>query len=1017
MKQNSNLPDWQNPKMLHQMRLEAHSEFFPYHNEILARRNSRASSKYYKSLNGIWRFDYNDNLTTIKDGWIKCDYKDGFWDELIVPSNWQMHGYSIPLYTNVNYPIPYNPPYVPDENPIGCYRNTFNIPKAWQKKNINLTFDGVDSCYYIYVNGHKVGFSKVPHMPASFDITKYLTEGENLVCVKVFQYSDGTYLEDQDKWRLSGIFRDVYLTCENKNHLKDIWYQTKFTDNNYNDCELIINTEIDGDMPASLTLFDRDNNEVASFRTPGGAHSIKIECPKKWTSETPYLYTLIAEVAGVYYSIKVGFKEVKIENQQFYVNGVSIKLLGTNHHDTHYLYGQSVPYDVIAEDIILMKQNGMNCVRTSHYPPDSRFLDLCDEYGLFVIDEADLESHGDAVSDYALSSDSNWKAAFVERAVRMVKRDRCHPSIIIWSLGNESGRGGTNHESMAEAVRNLDSSRPIHYERAYDDEFVDIVSTMYPFITKEQQNKDPKRTRGSLEMEAMSDDKRPYFMCEFAHAMGNGPGSFKEYLDLIYKHPRLIGGCVWEWVDHGILQYDDDGEGYYAYGGDFGDKPNDGIFCIDGLCYPDRTPHTSLMEFKKVIQPVDIISFTDGILKIKNRRYYTDLSDLMGIWHLSCDGEIITSGELDCASLMPQTLLDIKIDLPNLIGHVYLDIVFQQKTPAIWADTGFEIARGQFEISCAKVNLIDASDFEDIKLIHEDNLLNIKGDGFNVVFDTFKGTVISYEYNSIDMLILGPLPNFWRAPTDNDVLNAAVTWEKIGLDKLQKRISSCTWTSDDKKVTIKVHFVHSPYILKPLFETHCKYEIYADGSIDYSVNFIPTDHLVSIKDVHLPRLGSSLQFNPNLTNIQFFGLGPQENYIDKKESVYMGLFAGKVEDLHEDYIRPQENGAHMDTKLLALYNDMGNGIIICSQSGFMFNAHHYSDKNLTFATHTNELEYDGIIHVNIDYAQGGLGSNSCGPCALEEYKLYPKTCSLNYTIKPFTNGSDDIFEKARNLIK
>jgi beta-galactosidase/beta-glucuronidase len=631
-----------------------------------------------------------------------------------------------------------------------------------------------------------------------------------------------------------------------------------------------------------------------------------------------------------------------------------------------------MPNDVHEQDVILMKQNGMNCVRTSHYPPDSRFLDLCDEYGLFVVDETDLESHGDGFLGFPLSSDSEWLDAYIDRVVRMVKRDRNHPSIVIWSLGNESG-SGSNHREMAKKVRELDSTRPIHYECAYYEDYVDIVSLMYPPINKAY-SINHEVDRKSIEEEAESDDPRPYFMCEFAHAMGNGPGSLKEYMDLIYANKRLIGGCIWEWVDHGILQFDEHGHTYFAYGGDFGDKPNDGVFCIDGLNYPDRTPHTGLTEFKKIIQPVGIVSFEDGLLTIKNKRYYTDLSDLVGIWQLSKNGDVVKSGELDTNNINPQETMTYKLDLPELDGHVYLDIMFLQKAPTKWADFGFEVARGQFEINTATQYELSPKDFDYIEVFEEPNLIYVKGNDFGIAFDTFNGTIIGYEHNGIEMLSRGALPNFWRAPTDNDIL-IKNKWEEIGLDRLQNRITECNWEYDNKSVYIKVDMIHSPYSLRPLYQTHTEYVINCDGSINISIEFSPTKYILEEKNLHIPRIGTSWIFNPELYNVQFFGLGPHENYADKRESAHMGLFGGTVEDLHEDYVRPQENGAHMDTKILALYNDMSNGMLLCSDEGFMFNARYYTDHTLTHAEHTNELEQDDVIHVNVDYAQDGLGSN------------------------------------------
>ena len=1008
--------DWQNPKVLHRMRMDASAEFFPYHDEASALNDIRTSSEYYKLLNGVWKFDYNDNLTTIKDGWEKSNFDDSGWDELPVPGCWQMHGYSIPVYTNVNYPIPYDPPFVPDENPVGCYRKKFVLPRSWNSKSVFITFDGVDSCYYVYINGKRAGFSKVPHMPARFDITKYLKSGENTVCAEVYQYSDGTYLEDQDMWRMSGIFRDVYLTCESINHLKDMWYETSFTDDTYTDAKIKMSADIEGGMPATITLYDSDKNKVFSFRTPGGEKEKRVSAPKKWTAETPCLYTLVAEVGGVYYSTKVGFRQIEIKDQQFFVNGVSVKLLGANHHDTHYRHGHAVPYDVLEQDVTLMKQCGMNCVRTSHYPPDSRFLDLCDKYGLFVVDETDLESHGDNITDFALSSDPDWKAAYIDRCTRMVCRDRNHPSIVMWSLGNESG-SGKNHEEMAKAVKRLDTTRPIHYERAYEADFVDVVSTMYPPITREQKESGGFESRISLEEEAAKDDPRPYFMCEFIHAMGNGPGSVKEYLEQIYSNRRLIGGCVWEWADHGILQSDENGEEYYAYGGDFGDMPNDGVFCIDGMMWPDRTPHTAYFEFKSAIQPVEFISFKNGKLLVKNRRFFTDLNDLSGVWQLNCDGQCVSSGEIDISGISPQSEKEVGIDLPACEGYVYLDILVLQKTPAPYADTGFEAARGQFEVAAAKTEYLAPDNSQSLKVTETGNKILIEGEDFSITFDTFSGTVSGYEINGVQMLERGPLPNFWRAPTDNDRYIAPRLWQKIGLDKLQNRVKSMETQIEKNKVKISVGFVHSPYILKPPFETMCEYTIFYDGSINCDIEFIPGEHLAAMKDVHVPKLGTSWQLNPDLYNVMFFGLGPHENYSDKRESVYMGLFGGTVCDLHEDYIRPQENGAHMDTKVMALYNDTGSGILICAEEGFMFSARHMGDGELTRAEHTNELTPDGKIHLNIDYAQDGLGSNSCGPGPLEKYKLYPKKSKFSYTVKPYINGSDDMFQKSRKLLK
>ena len=849
-------------------------------------------------------------------------------------------------------------------------------------------------------------------MPASFDITNLLKSGENTLAVQVFQYSDGTYLEDQDMWRMSGIFRDVYLTCENTNRLKDIWYETSFTDNTCTDAKIKITADIEGDMPATAVLYDAQRDKVFSFRTPGGTKERKVDSPHRWSPETPYLYTLVVELSGVYYSIKVGFREIEIKEQQFFVNGVSVKLLGVNHHDTHFMHGYAVPYDVMEQDVILMKQCGMNCVRTSHYPPDSRFLNLCDEYGLFVVDETDLETHGDAITDYSLSSDPSWKDAYIDRCTRMVCRDRNHPSIIMWSLGNESGNG-KNHIAMAKAVKKLDSTRPIHYEGSYDAKFVDVVSTMYPPILAEPQKAD-SNSKPSIEEEAAKDDPRPYFMCEFVHAMGNGPGSIKEYLEFIYNNKRLIGGCVWEWADHGILSHGENGQQFYAYGGDFGDMPNDGVFCIDGMMYPDRSPHTAYYEYKKAIQPIEAVSYENGKLTLKNRRFYTDLSDLSGVWQLCADGDTVAGGELDLSGIAPQTQKQISLILPEVEGDVYLDIIFTQKIPAKYADVGFEAARAQFKINEAEaVHYKPSGSLKTAEYGHE---LLIEGTGFKAVFDTFKGRLSGYETEGSSLIDMGFMPSFWRAPTDNDRYIAPNVWEKIGLDKLQPRVKSLDVETSDSNVIITVEFVHAPYITKPLFETMCKYSIFADGSINCDITFIPTEEMMR-HNTSISKLGTAWQLSPELKNVKFFGLGPYENYCDKRECAYMGMYSGTVNDLFENYIRPQENGAHMDTRALALYNDTGKGIMICAQKGFMFNARDISEAQLTSSEHCGDLKSEDTIYLNIDLAQTGLGSNACGPLPMEKYKLYPKKREFAYTVKPFSNGSCDLMDSARKLPK
>ena len=605
--------DWENPQQLSRNREPAHATLYPFPDETAALSCDRMQSSYFKLLNGDWRFWYSaigDQLPTRFEDPV---FDDTGWACLPVPSNWQMHGYGKPHYTNVAYPYPVDPPHVPQENPVGIYRRTFTVPAAWAGQQIFLTFGGVDSAFYVWMNGRMLGYSQGAHMPSEFNITQYLHAGENTLVVQVYQWSDGSYLEDQDMWRLSGIFRDVYLTSTNDLHIHDVRVRT-LLDADYTDATLGVQVTLKNcsvQTPSGYRvvarLLSHDGIVVAQHDFPelsslnSGEDTmpemqIAVQRPHKWNAEEPYLYTLLitlADSAGKtleVQSLRVGFRQVEVRAQQLLVNGVAIKLKGVDRHDTHPDLGHAVPYESMLQDITLMKQHNINTVRTSHYPNDPRWYDLCDQYGMYIVDEADLECHGFGITGdiNEISDDPAWEAAYVDRAERMVERDKNHACIIIWSLGNEAGYG-RNHDAMAAWIRAHDPTRLIHYEGAFDAKVVDIVSVMYPKVDY------------LIQQGSKTDDARPFFMCEYAHAMGNGPGNLKEYWEAIYAHPRLIGGCVWEWVDHGIRQHTSAGEEWFAYGGDFGDLPNDGNFCIDGLNFPDRIPHTGLTEYKKII--------------------------------------------------------------------------------------------------------------------------------------------------------------------------------------------------------------------------------------------------------------------------------------------------------------------------------------------------------------------------------------------------------------------------------
>ena len=612
------LRDWENPQMLSRNRLPASATSIPYNDMETARGGERGASPYFRLLNGQWQFSYLSSPNAVPEGFEREDFDASGWDAITVPGNWQRQGYGRPQYTNVAYPYPVNPPFVPESNPVGLYKKTFTLPESWKDKHVFLHFEGVDSAFYVWLNGQAVGYSQVSHMPSEFDLTPYLQSGRNTITVQVFQWSDGSYLEDQDQWRLSGIFRDVSLIARPAVSLRDVRLRTTYN-TSYTEAALEIVSILknwgpsDGAAAVNAVLLDAAGQEIVAQAVGSAAlspgeetaleTSLSVPNPSPWSAEEPYLYTLLLTVqsaSGETLTVErfaVGFRQIEIKHGRLLLNGTPITLRGVNRHDTHPDLGHVTPRPHMLRDIELMKQHNINCVRTSHYPNDPYWLDLCDQYGLYVLDEADLETHGfgDQGGDWSeLSKNPDWRDAYVDRAERMVQRDKNHPSVIIWSLGNESGYG-PNHHAMIDAIRALDPGRPIHYESAYGEEDyagLDMVSEMYTNLPK------------LIAEGQKTDDPRPFFLCEYAHAMGNGPGSLKEYWDAIDCYPRLLGGCVWEWADHGIRQRTDTGEEWFGYGGDFGDVPNDGNFCIDGLCSPDRVPHPALLELKKVIAPV-----------------------------------------------------------------------------------------------------------------------------------------------------------------------------------------------------------------------------------------------------------------------------------------------------------------------------------------------------------------------------------------------------------------------------
>ena len=987
----SQLKDWMNLAVPHRNREPARATLIPYADETQAIANDRARSPLHQSLNGNWRFRHLKYPGQTPADFATESFSDAEWDTLPVPSNWQMHGYDIPVYTNVNYPYPVDPPFVPDDNPVGLYRRSFEIPAAWNGKNIFIEFAGVNAAYYLFINGKEVGYSQGTHMPSEFDITKFIHPGKNLIAVQVFQWCDGSYIEDQDMWRLSGIFRDVTLTAAGPVRVEDVRAITTF-DENFRDATLDLRVKLRGQSESvRAKLIGADGKVVFDQTLPVTANeataAILVSSPLKWSAEEPNLYTLLISVAGEWTRVNVGFRQIEIKNAVLYFNDKPIKLRGTNRHDMHPERGHAVTYQDMLVDITVMKRHNINTVRTSHYPNDPRWLDLCDTLGLYVVDEADLECHGMGASGdlSKLAKDPAWRDAFLERAVRMFERDKNHPSIIMWSLGNESGYG-PNHDAMQHKLHELDTTRPVHYEGCYGAAATDIDSRMYTNIADLYE--EGRRT----------DNPKPFFLCEYAHAMGTGPGSLQDYWDVIEASPRLIGGCVWEWADHGIRRKTADGKEYYAYGGDFGDKPNDGNFCIDGLCWPDRTPHTGLIEYKRVIQPVrvSLVNAQSGTVRIENRYGFRSLAHLAGTWKIVSDGKVIQEGTLDLPEISAGASAEVNVPYraPASGAESFLNLSFKLKDKSSWADAGHEVAAAQLPLVARPIpKAIGPTGSQQLK--DSPNTIEITAKDFTVIFDKDHGAISSLKFAGTELLKTGPRINLWRAPTDNDV-HMAVEWRKAGLDRIWHRTANVAIKKPSPaQIELEVSSVLGGYHLARIADVHYHYTITADGAIRIQTTFTPVAKLP-----RLPKLGLQLLLAPGFDNFTWYGRGPQESFIDMKTAADVGLYTGTVAQQYVPHVRPQESGNKADTRWAAVTNKAGAGLLATGDSLLNVSVRHFTTEDLTIAQHTYELATRDLTELNLDHLQAPLGSGSCGPGPQNRYITAVEPTTFTITLRP-----------------
>ncbi len=974
--------------------------------EQIGRREARTSfyrdSSARLTLNGEWKFLYREAPELSPEGFMNKQADIDGWDTIDVPSVWQLRGYDRMHYTDVLYLFPVNPPYVPSENPTGIYKRTFILTEEWLKNDTVLRFHGVDSAYDVWVNGVHAGYGKVSRLLAEYDITGLVCVGENDITVRVYKWSDGTYLEDQDMWWMSGIFRDVELINEPKDAILDVQAEGDL-DADYINGILKVRIHTKTDACTGTWRLCRDGETAAdgSFETKNGAAFIERELlsVETWTAETPRLYELYVSAGEHEVCVRTGFRKVEIIDHNFCVNGKVLLINGVNHHDYNPKEGRTVTREQMEDDVILMKQHNINAVRCSHYPANGYFYDLCDEYGLYVIDEADLECHGfEWVENYTwITDDPSWEKAYVDRSVRMVKQNRNHPGIIMWSMGNESSFG-CNFRSAAAAIRGLDSTRLIHYEGDFEAEVTDVYSTMYTRLEP-------------LEKIAVTDVKqnKPHVMCEYGHAMGNGPGGLTEYQKLYRKYKRLQGGFLWEWYDHGIYS-EKDGQTYYRYGGDYGDFPTNKNFCIDGVLMPDRTPSPALLEYKQVIAPVEVTRAEGKNREIQLKNYYTfrSLEGLYLLWQVEGGGKVIREGVIETLKAEPKESQRLVIPYeefePEANVSYYLNLSVREKEAVPYAGKGHEISHVQFELQEKKVLFTARPVGEKLRTTEKEGVLTVENEQLCVKFHTVFGKLLSITSGDTEYLTEGPQMTVYRATIDNDMYKKEDWMNKYFIQRSSEQNAGFSFAEQEDKVTVTI----SKYFgcLNQSWGYDCTYEyaIYPCGHIEVRLDAREVQR-GKLEPEFLPRLGIKMRGNKKLQNTIWEGMGPGENYPDSRQACRMGVYKSSVDAMGVDYVYPQENGHREDVRWFGVGD--GKRTLLCTMRNPLgLNLSNYTDEALEKASHTFELEQAEDIIIHLDYRQSGLGSNSCGEEQLETYKVRREDFAMAFRLQVVENGRE-----------
>ena len=1002
-------------KIMHENTMPSRAYYMPASHEMGPLVEDRFSSDRVICLNGTWEFQYFTSIYDLQEKFYEQGYGCSRFTQVEVPGVWQNYGYDSHQYTNVRYPITLDPPYVPQENPCGAYVRKFYYEIPEEAPRAYLNFEGVDSCFYVWVNGKYVGYSQVSHATSEFDVTEVLKNGENTLAVLVLKWCDGTYLEDQDKFRMSGIFRDVYLVNRPENVVYDYFTTTKIQEEQ---AVITVQASYQGKaVPTKLTLYDAEHKEIASqvFQENTGTvytHKavIVVKEPNLWNPEQPYLYTLVLETEGEVITDRIGLREICVKDAVLYVNGTAIKFKGVNRHDSDPVTGFVIGLEQMKKDLQMMKESNFNAVRSSHYPNAPYFYQLCDEYGFFVIAEADNESHG-TQSQYL--KDSNWEnvsrkwnerisdnpefiPATLDRTKLCVHREKNRPCIIIWSMGNECGYGCTFEEAL-KWTKGFDSTRLTCYEssfyrsdrRKYDYSNIDIFSRMYPSLEEIQEYMDKK-------------PDKPLLLIEYCHAMGNGPGDLEDYFQIIYEYDVLCGGFVWEWCDHAIYQGQAaNGKEKYLYGGDFGEEVHDGNFCMDGLVYPDRTPHTGLLEYQNVYRPARVASFCQktGELCLENYMNYVDLKDYIYlVYEVNCDGKLLEKKQFILQeSVLPYKkgtiLLDITVPAS---GKCYLKVSYHLKhgtsVMAQGRRMGFDeiLLKNQDGRNQQATALLETQEQKEaeVQVSETDRFLSIRSDTFFYVYNKLSGLFEQLSVDGEELLETPMELNIWRAPTDND-RKIKQEWIDAGYDRSKARAYDTHWEMNGEGIRIYSTVSVAAVAIQKVLDIEAVWKIYRTGEISVKM------HVKKDREFpQLPRFGIRLFLRGEYENLKFYGLGPHESYRDKCRSCSHGLYDTTVEEQHEDYICPQENGSHTDCDYLMLEKE-NKTVTAVSSRPFSFNVSYYSQEELTRKAHNFELEKSGSTIVCLDYAQNGIGSNSCGPELRKEYQFTEETFTFD----------------------